>query len=1027
MRISKNIKTITLLPIVLVIVLTSYLLFTDYMGFKDIESNKKSLNTINTLKELLKTASTERETAIQIILSNSNEMDFKFNKNVKKTNDSINEIVKLYNQNKDDKLIYKIIEDIKKIVNLREKLKKRDISYEELFSTYDILNSDILLKINLLSQNSYKKTLNTMQSYKTSIQLYKSISDERDFIAKIFSENPDIDNIYMVKVLKNSNIYQSFLQIDNEIKNILSNYLNNNKFFGIIKQSNIIKKDILKQGFTKKYSLKNWYEIEDKKLDYLSKIDQIILKKLNNNLTLEGEIILSKIGIEILIILLAFVMLFKYFKLRKYFYDHTYLKLLLEKSVDTHKLDNKIDLDTIEGIEEAYKLIDISLDKIEIERQKAQNENASKTIFLANMSHEIRTPINGIVGFTDLLKKSNLNKEQREYIDIISKSTDNLLDIINNILDLSKIESKKIEVDSITFSPIEEFENAIELFIAKAAKKDINLSLFLDPTFEHYLIGDPLKIKEVLLNLISNSIKFTPEGGEINVRIKQVDEDNYGKEKIYFEVTDNGIGMSEEELSEVFDAFTQADSTITRKYGGTGLGLTISSNYVALLGGELEVYSKKDEGTSFFFTLEFKKSQPLKISQYKHSFKHIFPLIISDKKEDKLAKFLQKYISFFTFEANIVDVESIKENISTFDRANLIIITKKIYQEYDFSYLEKTNKKLLILEPTKEYLNKETNYQKNLYRLIEPIGFFKTVEILTEISPSDKVSLLSYQDKKLKENKQTYKILVAEDNQINMKLLDEIFAQYKNITLKKAQNGQEAIDKFINDKFDIILMDIAMPVLDGMSASKKILEYEEINSLTHTPIIALTANALKGDKEKFLSAGMDEYLTKPIKEEQLLDILYKFGINLSKDSKNKDIDKNQNNKFLTSKQKQEEQKKDTKNILIYKKSEVETKIFQKVLSSLYKEIDIATSTDDFLRKLEKTHYKTILLDKELEELDTQKLIELKNNYESSAFILFRNFETKISNKLRAIFDETIINSADKGYLKTVLDNYIKED
>jgi CheY-like chemotaxis protein len=221
----------------------------------------------------------------------------------------------------------------------------------------------------------------------------------------------------------------------------------------------------------------------------------------------------------------------------------------------------------------------------------------------------------------------------------------------------------------------------------------------------------------------------------------------------------------------------------------------------------------------------------------------------------------------------------------------------------------------------------------------------------------------------------------------------------------------------MKEKFDIILMDIAMPTLDGVSATKSIIEYENINGLPHTPIIALTANALKGDREKFLSSGMDEYLTKPIKEELLIDILRKFDIELNR------VEKQEKEKIIEEVDKKKNILKQ-KNILIYKKSDVETKIFQKVLSSIYSDIDIAKDTEEFLKLINDNSYKAILLDKELADLDSEKLINLKKSHHDSAFILFRNFETKISNNLRAIFDETIINSADKSYLKTVLDNYI---
>jgi len=266
-------------------------------------------------------------------------------------------------------------------------------------------------------------------------------------------------------------------------------------------------------------------------------------------------------------------------------------------------------------------------------------------------------------------------------------------------------------------------------------------------------------------------------------------------------------------------------------------------------------------------------------------------------------------------------------------------------------------------------------------------------------------------------------ILVAEDNETN-RMLISIMLEERGLNYTIVNNGQEAVDEAMKKDFDIIFMDINMPVLDGISATKKIIEYEEINFLSHTPIIALTANALKGDKEKFLSAGMDEYITKPIKEELLLDKLNKFGIVLNKKTDTSTTT------FLLEDTHFENAKEtltnlEQKDILIYKKSEVETKIFEKVLSSIYKDIDIAKNTDEFLELIENNNYKAILLDKELQKLDIEKLTELKKRYRNSAFILFRNFETKISNRLRAIFDETIINSADKGYLKTVLDNYIK--
>jgi len=1026
MKIKSNIKFITILPAVLLIILSSYILISEYFNFQRLQQTKVNIVQIQSFKNLLVDLSKERGLSTLSIGQNSNQSQQALQKQRKTTNDSIQQILNIYNSDKENKLTYKIIKEVKKIVSLRAIVDKKEISYHKLYRSYDKLFSDILTKIEILNFPSNYKIDRISKSYIKSITLLKSITDERDFISNIFSSNDNIDNLYMLKILKDSSIYQTFSSLDNDAKNIVDKHLNNKNFINIIKKSDRIKKNILKNGYDNTANIQIWYGLEDEKLNNIQNVTNIIYTNLKNRVIFNNEFSILKIFLSFILIPLSFYMIFKYFKLKKYIIDNHNLKLLLQKSVDASLLNKKIDLDSSQGIDEAYSLLDSTLDKIEIERQKAENENASKSIFLANMSHEIRTPINGIVGFTDLLKKANLPRELKEYVEIISKSTDNLLEIINNILDLSKIESKKVEVDQISFSPVEEFENAVDLFIPKAAKKSINLSIYMDPNFESYLVGDALKVKEVLLNLISNSIKFTPNNGKIAVRIKKLESDNEN-EKVYFEVTDNGIGMSESELSEVFDAFTQADSTITRKYGGTGLGLTISSNYISLLGGKLEVFSKKDDGASFYFTLEFKKSQPLKIAEYKNKFSDIKPLIITDNKNENLAEFFLSYLSFFTTNANYIKVEEVEQNISLFDRSNLIVITDEIYKSHDFSYLEKTNKKLLIVKPTVNYLDKITTDNTTL-SLVEPISFFKVVEILSNISTQDNLSLLEHKSIAKKTKKDKYHILVAEDNAINIKLMEQLFNQYKNITLKKANDGQEAVDLVLKNRFDLILMDIAMPVMDGLSATKKIIEYENINSLPHTPIIALTANALKGDKERFLSIGMDEYISKPVKENTLIDMLNKFSIHPCDTYNDEAINKEEILYMLPSKSKSKILKEDnTKDILIYKKSKVETKIFEKVLSSIYKKIDIANSNEEFFEKIQTNLYQAILLDQETHELNIDKLVKNKDILSNTALILFRNFETRVSDKLRVIFDEVIINSADKNYLKLILDNYIKKE
>lgn len=1027
MKIKSNVKFITILPAILLIVLSSYILINEYFNFQRAQKAKTDIEQVKSFKNLLLNLSKERGLSTLTIIKNSNQTISSMTQQRKLTNDSIGSIVNIYNKDKEDTLTYKIIKEIKKVIALRSTIDSKELSYDKLYTANEILNSYILNKIETLNRPSDYKIDTISKSYFKSIKLLKSISDERDFISNIFNNSNSIDNLYMLKIFKDSSVYQTFSLLDSDINKIVDKHLNNKKFINIMKKSDTIKKNILKNGYDNTNTIDTWYNIENEKLDNLQNVTNIIHQNLEKRISFNNEFTILKILLATFLIFLSLYMIYKYFKLKKYIIDNNNLKLLLQKSVDSSLLTKKIDLDSSKGIDEAYSLLDTSLDKIEIERQKAENENASKSIFLANMSHEIRTPINGIVGFTDLLKKANLPRELKEYVEIISKSTDNLLEIINNILDLSKIESKKVEVDAVAFSPVEEFENSVDLFIAKAAKKYINLSIYMDANFENYLIGDSLKIKEVLLNLISNSIKFTPDHGKIAVRIKKLKNSKNEEEKIYFEVTDDGIGMSESELSEVFDAFSQADSTITRKYGGTGLGLTISSNYISLLGGKLEVFSKKDEGTSFYFTLSFKKSQPLRIAEYKGRFSDILPLVITDNENEKLARFLSSYLSFFTTNANYIKVEEVEQNISLFDKSNLIVITDEIYKNHDFSYLEETNKKLLIIKPTINYLDEIKDNSPTL-SLIEPISFFKAVEIFANLSTKENISLLEHKTNPNTTKKDKYNILIAEDNDINMKLMQEMFNQYKNITLSCAYNGQEAVDMALKSSFDLILMDIAMPIMDGLSATKKIIEYENINSLKHTPIVALTANALKGDKERFLSIGMDEYISKPVKENSILDMLKRFNINPNTSYENHPIQKDEIIQLIPNKNTSTlPQNSEIKDLLIYKKSRVETKIFEKVLSSVYDKIDIANSNEEFFEKIKNDNYKAILLDYETHELNIDKIIEDRDILGGSAMILFRNFETRISDKLRIVFDEVIINSADRNYLKLILDNYIKKE
>ena len=382
------------------------------------------------------------------------------------------------------------------------------------------------------------------------------------------------------------------------------------------------------------------------------------------------------------------------------------------------------------------KTIEEQYNKLLKKKEESEKLLKVKSEFLANMSHEIRTPLNAMNGFIDLIEEETQDKKILKYIDTIQSSSKSLLHIIEDILDLSKIESGKMAINKIDFDTKAEFETIAYLFNTKISSKNLSFHLNIDSSLPTFLNSDSLRIKQVISNLIDNAIKFTDRGKKITVDI------SYSDNNLYVCVEDEGIGISKERQKKIFKPFTQADNSTTRKYGGSGLGLTISSKIIELLGGKLQLDSELYNGSKFYFSI---------------------PVSIGDK----------------------VIHEKTTENVFNFE-----------------------NKKILLVEDNKS-------------------------------------------------------------NQLFMKII----LQKLKLDFDIANDGMEAINKFKSNKYDLVLMDENMPHMSGIEATQEILKIELEKEISHTPIIALTANALEGDKEKFLSAGMDDYLSKPIAKSKLSKVL----------------------------------------------------------------------------------------------------------------------------------------------------------
>ena len=501
----------------------------------------------------------------------------------------------------------------------------------------------------------------------------------------------------------------------------------------------------------------------------------------------------------------------------------------------------------------------IDITELENARKKAEIAQKAKSIFLANMSHEIRTPLNAIIGFSNILCESEISSKDKENAQIISRSAKSLLGIINDVLDVSKMESGKLNVSTevVLFETF--IEHIVELFSVASKEKKIKFIYNPESILPYSIICDSIRLQQVLTNFLSNAIKFTPQNGEIIFSIKVLDilDDNI---KIRFLVKDNGIGMTLQQQKIIFNPFSQADDGISRKYGGTGLGLAICSDIIKLMNSQIELKSNPNEGSEFSFILE------LKINKFKNEQKTVdnnlkILLHCSDGNNDKLRENIQNHIN---------KIGSISDYSNENKKGDILFCCGMNNLNLVIEEFKKQNEKSLIIYvgDSLNILDNKIKEQINHY-LELPIYGSKIYNILVENSDIHKNVI----KKSIVSQKFRGKILVAEDNINNQKLI-EILLSKIGVKTVIVSNGEESVESYKKDKYDLILMDINMPIMDGVTATKIIKDLEKDNY--KIPIIALTANSIAGDKERYLSQGMNDYLSKPIEFNKLVNILDKY-------------------------------------------------------------------------------------------------------------------------------------------------------
>lgn len=550
----------------------------------------------------------------------------------------------------------------------------------------------------------------------------------------------------------------------------------------------------------------------------------------------------------------------------------------MAKSLSEYHVEMQHSIDqATSDLRETLEQLEIQNVELDIAKKRAQEAARVKSEFLANMSHELRTPLNGVIGFTRQMLKTSLTSSQTDYLQTIERSANNLLNIINDILDFSKLEAGKLLLENIPFEFQESLEEVVSLQATSAHEKGLEITLKVDPKIPPGLIGDPLRIQQVLTNLVGNSIKFTERGNiDISVELRSKKDDLV---ELQFMVRDTGIGISERQQAQLFQAFSQADASISRRYGGTGLGLVITQKLVGQMGGEISLTSRLHQGSTFWFTLQLSATDLPLLHQVESQYLQNRKVLLIEPNM-QAASVIQQQLGQeglqVTYQTSVPD---------EFDMQDCVLLNlspKKPSDEAEVEqWIEMTQRysqQVIVATPSTELaLAEKLTATYHIQCMTKPLSRRKLLTALAKHQQVTEPVAIAPMEVSSVEERLPLTVMAVDDNPANLKLITALLSERVEHVIS-CSSGHKAVAAASKQKFDIVFMDIQMPHMDGVTAGKKI---REITINRETPVIAVTAHAMSGERDRLLNAGMDDYLTKPIEEHILQQVLVHWNPNTS--------------------------------------------------------------------------------------------------------------------------------------------------